>query len=349
LRGAQLVGMEFPPVFLPLSAQPDTRGWVDVGGFEERRGPDWAPLPPLINWQAASVGGLLEERRWDAVAGSGLPERRGVRLRLQVTHLALIRPQVPEGVPGLAGRAVASAAVDGRVAVGVAGAELPVYVAATAQLFPTITENPSAFIVVDYDTLFAALNVDQPGRAMPSEAWFFEGKPGTFLERLGEPPFRVESVIGAGPLTARLLNDPLGAGTRSVLAFAAVAAGILALLGLILSTRSALASERLLSAEYEALGIPPATLTRSTQLRLVLLSTFGVAAGLGGGLLAVRLIGALVSVTATARRPLPPIEPAVAWQEGAVLLGAVAVIGVATAALMASRQLRETAAKRLRA
>jgi hypothetical protein len=222
-------------------------------------------------------------------------------------------------------------------------------VAATARLFPTVKDQPSRFIVVDYDSLFAALNVDQPGRAVPSEAWFFDPKPPTFVERLREPPFRIERLVGAEPLTARLLNDPLAAGTRSVLGFAAVGAGVLALLGLILATRAALASERTLSAEYEALGVPPATLTRSTQLRLVVLSVFGVAAGLGGGLVAVRLVGALVSVTGTARRPLPPIEPAVAWRAGGLLVGVVAVAGVLTAALMASRQLRETAARRLRA
>jgi hypothetical protein len=350
LRGAELIGMEFPPIFLPFSAQPDTTGWVDVGRFEERRGVNWTPLAALTDWQATSIGGQLDEREWDAAPGRrAAPDRRGVRLELLGTHLALIRPRVPEGVPALVSGRVAAAAVDGRLTVVLAGTELPVYVAATARLFPTVTDQPSQFVVVDYESLFAALNVDQPGRAMPSEAWFFRPKSPTFVERLGEPPFRVETLIGAEPLTARLLNDPLAAGTRSVLAFAAVGAAVLALLGLILASRSALASERTLSAEYEALGVPPATLTRSAQLRLVVLSVLGVAAGLGGGLLAVRLVGALVSVTGTARRPLPPIEPAVAWGAGGLLLGAVAVIGVVTAALLASRQLRETAARRLRA
>jgi hypothetical protein len=350
LRGAELIGMEFPPVFLPFSAQPDITGWVDVGRYEERRGADWAPLPALTHWQASSAGGMLDERKWDAAPDTpAAPDRQGVRLKLQGTHLALVRPQIPEGVAALVSGSVASAAVDGRVTVVLGGTELPMQVAATARLFPTVKDQPSRFIVVDYDSLFAALNVDQPGRAVPSEAWFFDPKPPTFVERLREPPFRIERLVGAEPLTARLLNDPLAAGTRSVLGFAAVGAGVLALLGLILATRAALASERTLSAEYEALGVPPATLTRSTQLRLVVLSVFGVAAGLGGGLVAVRLVGALVSVTGTARRPLPPIEPAVAWRAGGLLVGVVAVAGVLTAALMASRQLRETAARRLRA
>ena len=350
LRGAELTGIEFPPVFLPFSAQPDLTGRVDVGRVQQRRGKKWLPLEPLIDWQATPAGGLLEAREWDTAADRrAAPGRRGVRLNLRGTHLALIRPQVSEGIPALASRPVASAAVDGRVTVAVGGTELPMQIAGTARLFPTVTDRPSHFIVVDYEALFAALNVDQPGRAVPSEAWFFRAKPPSFVEHLEQPPFRVETLIGVEPLTARLLNDPLAAGTRSVLFLAAVGAGVLGLLGLVLATRSTLASERILSAEYEALGVPPATLTRSTQLRLVVLSVVGVGAGVVGGMLAIRLVGALVSVTGTARRPLPPIEPAVAWEAGGVLIVAVATTGVVTAALMASRELREAAAQRLRA
>ncbi|MDQ3859438.1 MAG: hypothetical protein M3327_13515, partial [Actinomycetota bacterium] len=102
-------------------------------------------------------------------------------------------------------------------------------------------------------------------------------------------------------------------------------------------------------AEYEALGVRPATLARSTQLRLIALSSFGVAAGFLGGLLAVRLIGSLVAVTGTAARPLPPIEPVVAWHADVVVVAIVTVAALVGAALLARPALRETAARRLRA
>jgi ABC-type antimicrobial peptide transport system permease subunit len=150
-------------------------------------------------------------------------------------------------------------------------------------------------------------------------------------------------------LTARLLSDPLAAGTRDVLGIAAIAAAALGVFGLALMTRSTLSSERLLFAEYEALGVPPGTLVRSTQVRLLALSIVGVAAGFLGGLLAARLIGAFVAVTGTAGEPLPPIEPVLAWGAGLVVLGVVAAAGLATAALLARREFREVAARRLRA
>ncbi len=145
------------------------------------------------------------------------------------------------------------------------------------------------------------------------------------------------------------MNGKGFSGRLLALALAAVAAAALGLLGVILASRAMLAAERLVLAEYEALGVRPGTLTRSTQLRLIALSSLGIAAGFLGGLLSVRLIGSLVAVTGTAARPLPPIEPVVAWRADAVAIAVVTVIALVGAALLARRALHETAARRLRA
>ena len=214
---------------------------------------------------------------------------------------------------------------------------MPLNVVARAKLFPTIAHNPKQFVVVDYDTLFAALNADQPGVLTPNEAWSFTP---------AHPPRGALTIAHA---ESRLRNDPLAAGTRDVLALTGALAAALALMGLVLSARSTLAAERLALAEYEALGVAPRLLRRSTQLRLLVLSAVGVAAGLGGAVLATRVIGALVAVTGTARRPLPPIASVVAWSAGAVVLAALVVAALATTAVAAGRALREPVAKRLRA
>jgi ABC-type antimicrobial peptide transport system permease subunit len=117
----------------------------------------------------------------------------------------------------------------------------------------------------------------------------------------------------------------------------------------VLATRSALSSERGVLAEYEALGVSPIALRRTAQLRLFVLSALGIAAGVAGGLLGVRLIGAFVAVTGTARRPLPPIVAVVDWAAAAVVVAALVVAALAAAALVAGRTLREPAARRLRA
>jgi ABC-type antimicrobial peptide transport system permease subunit len=134
-----------------------------------------------------------------------------------------------------------------------------------------------------------------------------------------------------------------------VLGVTGVVAAALALIGLVLATRSTLASERVVLGEYEALGVSPAALRRTVQLRLLVLSALGIAAGVAGGLLGVRLIGAFVAVTGTARRPLPPIVSIVDWIAAAVVVAVLVGAALAAAALVAGRALREPAARRLRA
>jgi ABC-type antimicrobial peptide transport system permease subunit len=116
----------------------------------------------------------------------------------------------------------------------------------------------------------------------------------------------------------------------------------------VLATRTALRDERTLIAEYEALGVPPRSLARSVQIRLATLSALGLAAGGVGGVLTVALIGTYVAVTASGTRPLPSVEPAVAWTAGAVVLVGLATTAAIAAAWLAGRDLRRSVAARLR-
>jgi hypothetical protein len=351
LRGAELVGLEFIPTFLPPNAV-DPGGFVELARLEELRGFKWSPLAPLDTWTAGTPSGVIAEGSVIAAPfPKDAPADAGIHVELTSTVLPLIRPSIPlpEALPALASGSVAAFGVDRTVTVDVLGRQLPLRIVSGAQLFPTVIERPTAFVVLDYDTLFAALNIDRPGSSVPTEAWFFEPPPVGFADRLEESPFRLAATVGVEPLTDRLLNDPLAAGTRDVFSLVAIAAAVLALIGLILATRSALGSERLLLAEYEAMGVPPSTLVRSMQVRLLILSALGAIAGVLGALLAVRLVGAFVAVTGSSTRPLPPIEPVVAWGAIASVLAAIAVAGLATSALLAGRTLRESAARRLRA
>jgi hypothetical protein len=240
-------------------------------------------------------------------------------------------------VPALASGPIASRAVDGLLVLDLEGIQLPVRVVGRARLFPTVTDRPSSFLVLDYDTLFASLNADQPGLATPAEALSFASR---------RP---VHALLGAAELTRTQKEDPLAAGMRQVLGVAGIVAALLGLLGLALATRSALESERLQLAEYEALGVAPTSLRRSAQLRLFALSAFGVVAAVLGALLSGKLISAFVAVTGTARRPLPPINAVVAWPTLVAVVAGIALAGAASALLLTRSALRETAARRLRA
>jgi hypothetical protein len=340
LRRSQLVGVEFLPTFVPLNHELDVSGSIDVGRFEQRRAGGWSALPPLRSWTAAAGdeggGYLVTNAPFDVDA----PVRSGLEFALNGTATPLIRPGVglPRALPALVSPAVAAQAVDGKVTVDLAGRELNVRVAAVAARFPTVVRTPDSFVVVDYDTLFAALNADRPGFASPTEAWFFHARPGP-----------TPHLVGAEPLRRKLVGDPLARGTRDVLDVTALVAAALALLGLLVGVRSTLGSDRLLSAEYEALGVPPSTLARSVQLRLLLLSALGIGAGILGGVLAVRLVGALVAVTGTGAAPLPSIVPVVAWVPLAALLGAVGAVALAATLALARRAFRTPAGTRLTA
>jgi hypothetical protein len=352
LRGAELVGIEFQPTFVPLTRAPDLAGAIRLGPVAELRAGIWRPLASQAGWIAAppstpsASGGFVTR-----VAFAHAPVTHGLRFDLNGTLLPLIRPRfsIPHPLPALVGPSIAAAAVDGITTLDLDGMPLRVRAVARASLFPTVTANRSAFVVVDYDTLFAALNADQPGRAMPSEAWFFAPQRSSFESRLELPPFRGARAFNEQQVQTRLLRDPLAAGTRDVLGVAGVAAAVLALLGLLLATRSMLTSEAPLLAEYEALGVPPTTLVRASQLRVAAGCAFGVAAGLAGALLALRLIGAFVAVTGTGGRPLPPIVPAVSWTGTGILLALLAGLGIVGVSFLARRTLGESTAARLRA
>jgi hypothetical protein len=336
--GAMLVGLEL----VPISSPEPNGAYVELARLQQQRPGRWEPVS-LRGWEPADPRQPLAPRGFATTQRTpAAPVSRAVRFDLNQTPLPLLRPPVrlPAKVPALVSGPVAASAVDGTVGVRIRGLDLELRVVGTAQRFPSMVERSSRFVVVDYDTLFAALNADRPGFAPPNEAWSFGG---------GPPRAPVDRVVGAARLQARNLGDPLAAGTREILGVASWLAAVLGVASLLIATRSALSSERALLAEYEALGVPPRTLVRSTQLSLVLLATLGIAAGVLGGLLALRLVGAFVAVTGTATRPLLPIQIIVAWAGAATVLGAIAIASVAMAAALAHRVLRESPTTRLRA
>jgi hypothetical protein len=337
-RGAQLVGLELTPTITPEPVG----AYVELARLQQQRAGRWEPVS-LRDWEAADPHQALAARGFLTTwRTADAPVARALRFDLNQTSLPLLRPslRLPQALPALASGPVAASAVDGLVGVQIRGLDLKLRVIGTANRFPSMIDQPSRFVVVDYDTLFAALNADRPGLASPNEAWIFTSSP---------PRAPIDRVVGAARLQARSLGDPLAAGTREILGVAAWLAAALGVASLLIATRSALTSERALLAEYEALGVPPRTLARSTQLSLVLLAALGVAAGVLGALLALRLVGAFVAVTATATRPLLPIQTVVAWAGAATVLGAVTVTGVAAVAVLAWRALREPPTARLRA
>jgi hypothetical protein len=358
LRGSQIVAIEYAPTYVPISFKYDPTGFVDLGRIQQRRDRVWSSLPSQQRWtettsQNGTAGILISQRLKRA------PITNSLRFVLNGTFQPLIHPRLglPAPDPGfetgpvpiLASSAVAAQAVDGLVTLALPGKQIEGRVVATAELFPTIVARRSAFAVVDYQTLFAAMNADQPGLLEPDEAWFFNRQRPDFAAALGAPKLHVERVVDEQALEARTLGDPLAAGARSMLTVAAILAAALALVGLVLAARSAVSAERLQLAEYEALGVSRSSLRRSAELRLLILTLLGLAAGVLGGFVSARIVGAFVAVTGRGGRPLPPIVTVIAWPLAAALVVAIALAGAVSASMVARRALREPAARRLRA
>jgi hypothetical protein len=129
-------------------------------------------------------------------------------------------------------------------------------------------------------------------------------------------------------------RDALAAGLDATLLVTATLAGALSAAGLLLAAASLLRSERAELAGWRAQGAGPAALARMKRLRVLALYAAGTLAALAGAAIALRLVVALVAVTAGGGDPLPPIDIRIDWAASALLIaatGAVAV-GVARAA-----------------
>jgi len=319
-----------------------------MGTLRERlRGGRSTELSDLEGWTTApgSYGG-------SSVLPAGFahaPIRRGVQASFTEIGVPLLRPgyPLPAALPAIASPDLAARAVDGRLSVSVRGYPLTLAIVGRSRLFPTVTRRPRSFLVLDYATLFAALNAYTPGNVEPTEAWF-GGRPSRDAAAvLRRAPFRGARLTTREALWTAARGDAVAVSAEGVLLATAVLAALLAALGMALAASAIVADERVELAEYEALGIEVATLARALRLRLLLLAAAGVIAAVVGAIAAVRLVSALVSVTAGAAGALPPIEARVATAAGGVL-----VIGVCLALVLAARraghELARPGAQRLR-
>jgi hypothetical protein len=118
---------------------------------------------------------------------------------------------------------------------------------------------------------------------------------------------------------------------------AAILAGALAVLGLLVSLLGATRDERL-ERDLVAQGAGPRGLRRELRLRLLLAGALGVIVGLGVAALLTRLAVSSVRAATTLGVPRPPLVTVAPWVELA-LWGLAAVGALAIAAWAATRSL----------
>jgi predicted lysophospholipase L1 biosynthesis ABC-type transport system permease subunit len=169
---------------------------------------------------------------------------------------------------------------------------------------------PGEVALGDVDTLLTALTAARPGSARVNEVWLgvSERREPAVRAALGRPPFRALETVSRRALEADARRDPLAHGTLLALLGAALVALALAVTGLSLAVLADLRDERGELLDLEAEGASPPLLRRVVRLRALVVAAFGLVGGLITGAVLAGLVTDVVSVTARARAPEPPLE-----------------------------------------
>ena len=255
---------------------------------------DWVP-----RGQTATIRGRYATRLRVAYA---FEEAETLRLRPR-------QPTDGYALPVLASPAVAAAAgPGGLVTLDYLTNQVEGRVVAVARRFPTMGEDEQ-FAVVDEDALQTALTVDAPGTGTPGEVWL--SVPASQRDRtrlaLARRPFAQLERTSRETLYRQAHDDPLARGVAVVLGAAALAAILLAVVGLWATVLSDLRDERDTFFDLEVQGASPAALRAHLRLRALCLLAFGVVGGAILGFLLSRLVASVVQVTGGATDPFPPL------------------------------------------
>jgi hypothetical protein len=160
-------------------------------------------------------------------------------------------------------------------------------------------------VVADLSTVANKLNAQSPGLGVIDEMWIDGAVPPETLRRA---PFDVLHADSRTELEARLRADPLSRGALLTLAGTALVALLLAVVGLLLGLVSDLRDENGELRDLEAQGATPADLRRHLRLRTLVVAAAGLIGGLVTGLVLSALVTDLVTLTANAGAPQPPLR-----------------------------------------
>src|SRR5207245_2812361 len=220
----------------------------------------------------------------------------------------------------LATRAVADAAgADHVLPLSIEGEQVAARIVGVVDRFPSIVGDA---VVADLTTAQTVLNTRSPGLGTTDELW---------AGRLPSPPPTEVTVQSRADVLASLRADPLARGALATLAGTALVALALALVGLLLGVVGDLRDERGELFDLEAQGASPGTIRTHLRLRALLVAAFGLLGGIAAGAILSALVLSLVTLTASAARPEPPLRLTL---DAGLLLAAIAAYAVVAAGLV---------------
>jgi len=278
----------------------------------------------ILTFGTARVNGRPVPQAFTSWAGTGGISGTSARLGYVLTpdRTGRFRPRQPTDgriLPVLATPHVAAAAGPrGIIPLQVEGEQIPARIVGTVERFPSIVGDA---VIVDRVTAATMLDTRSPGLGTTDELW---------LNSARQPPVPQLLVQSRAATLARLQADPLAHGALLTLAGTAAVGLLLALVGLVLAVAGDVRDDRGELFDLEAQGATPATIRAHLRLRALLVATFGIVGGLILGVILSALVIALVSVTAGAVEPEPPLLLTLDFR----LLAAAALAYVLLAALI---------------
>jgi hypothetical protein len=267
---------------------------------------------------------------WPGWNGTNGLARTGSRLDYIVNRAAdsVFRPREPlegEPIPVVATPSVARAAgPDGDIPLHVDETTVLGHVVAVARHVPS-TDGEA--VVADLGAWQAGLTAADAGLGAPTELWVDGLRPGA-ARLLGQAPFSSLLASQRAVAYAQLRNDPLARGTLDVLLIAAAVGLVLAGIGVLLGVVGDLRDESGELFDLEAQGASPTDVRRHLLLRAASVAGIGGAGGLAAGAIVGALVVSVVTVTAGATQPLPPLQHVSDWP---LVLLALVVLGAVSA------------------
>ena len=238
------------------------------------------------------------------------------------------RPRQPTDgfvLPVLATPQVAAAAgPHGIIPLQVEGELVAARIVGVIKRFPSIVGDA---VIADRVTAATTLDTRSPGLGTTDELWL------NSTHRPSVPELTLQS---RADTLAQLQADPLARGALLTLAGTAAVALLLALVGLLLAVVGDMRDDRGELFDLEAQGASPATIRAHLRLRALLVAVFGILGGLALGAILSALVISLVSVTAGAAKPEPPLLlsldlPVLAAAAAGYVLLAALLVAAATA------------------
>jgi hypothetical protein len=220
------------------------------------------------------------------------------------------------------------------------GRQQPFMVAGSVRSFPA-TEPNEPVLVADLPTLNLVRFGATHATSAPDEWWLTvePAQTDAVVGQLDDSPFSSIAIASRLGRARSLGTDPVALGIIGALALGVVAAGLFAVIGLVVSAAVS-ARERVTEfALLRALGLSSGQLSGWLSLENSMLAVVSLLAGTGLGLLIGWVALPFVTVTQQAGVPFPPVIVSPPWA-GILLLEAIGVVTLAVTVVLLARLLR---------